>query len=243
MPSASDQPWASGPTEILQHAIDLLKDDSDINRRLALILTDNAVEQMIKTFLGLPRRITGLQIPRKRLQEVAESFPTLLDTLEEHASDKLAGIDLGIIEWYHRIRNELYHQGYGLTVERQKAEVYAEIANTLLNNLFGVSLSEQLGEEVGILGGFTMKWAQLETTLWHAARKHGYERSHGLGVSGYVQALLAAKSISAPDVRLISRIRMLRNEIVHGQTDYRTVVNSVLMSELEGLIDRVASMC
>ena len=76
----------------------LLQEDSDTNRRLAMIAIDNAVELTIKTYLGLPKRVTGLQIPRKAIVEISESFPALLDALEQHASDKLTGLDLGEIE-------------------------------------------------------------------------------------------------------------------------------------------------
>ncbi len=48
------------PGEILRHGIDLLRRDSDVNRRLAMISIDNSVELMIKTYLGLPRRVNGL---------------------------------------------------------------------------------------------------------------------------------------------------------------------------------------
>ncbi len=66
------QPWVSGPREILQHGLSLLHDDSDRNRRLALLSIDNAVELTIKTYLGLPKRITGLQISRKDFAEISE---------------------------------------------------------------------------------------------------------------------------------------------------------------------------
>lgn len=112
-------PWASGPGEILKHGLELLKEDSDTNRRLAMISIDNAVELMMKTYLGLPQRVTGLRISRSEYQEFAESFPKLLDALEKYVGDKIDGINLGEIEWYHRICNELYHQSNGLTVERQ----------------------------------------------------------------------------------------------------------------------------
>ena len=118
MVSKNEQPWASGPGEVLLHGLALLDKDSGTNRRLALIAIDNAVELSVKTYLSLPKRLTGLSIPRKRLEEISESFPSLLDALEEFASDKLEGVDLGSIEWYHRLRNQLYHQGYGLSVER-----------------------------------------------------------------------------------------------------------------------------
>src|SRR2546426_151433 len=125
-PTLASQPWASGPAEILQHGINLLQNDSDANRRLAMLAIDNAVELTIKTFLTRPQRVSKLTITRAELNEINESFPRLLDALEEYASDKVEGIDLGEIEWYHRLRNELYHQGNGLTVVRQKVIVYAQ---------------------------------------------------------------------------------------------------------------------
>ncbi|RZK65066.1 MAG: hypothetical protein EOO85_28840, partial [Pedobacter sp.] len=133
-------PWTNGPKEILKHGLDLIKKDSDTNRRLAIISIDNAVELMIKTFLGLPKRINGLKITRKEYEEFSESFPRLLDALENHAPDKIIGIDLGEIEWFHRLRNQLYHQGNGLTVEKSNVEVYAELANILFKNIFGQEL-------------------------------------------------------------------------------------------------------
>ena len=88
-------PWATGPGEILRHGLSLLDEDSDANRRLAMIAIDNSVELIIKTFLGLPKRIAGISISRKEYQEISESFPALLDALEKHATDKIVGIDLG----------------------------------------------------------------------------------------------------------------------------------------------------
>jgi hypothetical protein len=70
-------PWATEPGEILRHGLELLQRDSDVNRRLAMISIDNAVELMIKTYLGLPKRITGLEISRKAYDEFAQSFPKL----------------------------------------------------------------------------------------------------------------------------------------------------------------------
>src|SRR5579863_6853434 len=98
-------PWATGPGEILRHGLELLRKDSDTNRRLAMISIDNAVELMTKTYLGLPKRITNLEISRREFTEISDSFPALLDAIERYAPDKLTGIDLGTIEWYHRLRN------------------------------------------------------------------------------------------------------------------------------------------
>jgi hypothetical protein len=69
MAKQNQLPWASGPGEILRHGLDLLKKDSDTNRRLVMIAIDNSVELMIKTYLGLPKRINGLTITRKEYQD------------------------------------------------------------------------------------------------------------------------------------------------------------------------------
>lgn len=87
-PSRSSFPWATGPRELLRHGLELLHRGSEADRRLAMIIIDNAVELTIKTFLGLPKRITSIQVPRARYQELAESFPKLLDALEEFCPTK-----------------------------------------------------------------------------------------------------------------------------------------------------------
>src|SRR6476646_82103 len=112
----SRTPWASGPAEILQHAFELSRRNTDASRRLALLTTDNAVELMIKAYLGLPKRVTGINLPKKEYDEISDSFPRLLEALERVAHAKTDAFDLGAVEWFHRLRNELYHNGNGLTV-------------------------------------------------------------------------------------------------------------------------------
>jgi hypothetical protein len=147
-------PWASGPAEILQHGLSLLAQDSDKNRRLAMLSIDNGVELTLKTYLGLPRRVTGINLGRKKFQEISESFPSLLDAIETTCSNKITGIDLGEIEWYHRLRNELYHQGNGLTVEKQKVEMYALLAKQLFELLFDTELKMDQTPQQNLLGQF-----------------------------------------------------------------------------------------
>lgn len=120
---------------------------------------------MIKTYLGLPRRVTHLDLSRQKFNEICESFPKLLDALEEHAGDKLRGIDLGDIEWYHRLRNQLYHQGNGLTVEKGKVRVYAELAQILFRNLFGFDVGIRRAGADERLGRFMNGWTRLEQIL------------------------------------------------------------------------------
>ena len=80
-------PWTDGPRELIQHAVDHVALGGDFDRRIAMISIDNAVELMIKTYLGLPERTRGFKGPgRKELETASESFPGLLDLLQNYAA-------------------------------------------------------------------------------------------------------------------------------------------------------------
>ena len=95
-----------------------------------MLAIDNAVELMTKAYLGLPKRVTGITLSKRDYDEICESFPRLIETLERVSGNKSEGIDLGAIEWFHRLRNELYHNGNGLTVPQEKVIAYFELAMT-----------------------------------------------------------------------------------------------------------------
>jgi hypothetical protein len=233
-------PWASGPGEILRHGLALLRNDTDTNRRLAMIAIDNAVELMVKTFLGLPRRVTSITISRKAFAEISESFPSLLDALETHASARLAGVDLGEIEWYHRLRNELYHEGNGLTVERDKVEVYAELANVLFKNLFGVELVPDEDDSSQSLGRFLAAWVDLERFLVEASQRFRVTSAriaHDM-MSG-AQALARKGRIGKEDIAELDSLRRIRNDVVHGVADHRTVLTPQVVDKVRSLRDRI----
>ena len=233
MKKTSHLPWASGPGEILRHGLSLLKRDTDTNRRLAMISIDNSVELMIKTFLGLPKRITGLEIPRKEYRDMAESFPSLLDGLEKYAPDKLDGIDLGTIEWYHRLRNELYHQGNGLTVEKDKVEIYSELANLLFKNLFGEELVPHASPETELLGEFMAAWVSLEAGLRAWVERNSFTGQGPRSLLHTIRSLESASIIDKKAVDELNTIRKIRNEIVHGISDYRQVLTPDIVKKIK----------
>src|SRR5205823_12902128 len=203
--TVSSKPWISGPKELLDHGLQHLEGGADFDRRMALICIDNAVELMIKTFLGLPKRASGLQISRTRFEDASRSFPGLLDALEEFGGTRLDGIDLSDIEWYHRLRNELYHTGNGLTVERQKVEVYAQLAGKLHASLFGQTVAVTAADAT--LGSFISRWSELEKMFIDYATKHSPGTSHGFTHLQVMQAWLG------PDYE---ELRKFRNDLVHS---------------------------
>jgi hypothetical protein len=233
------QPWCTGPVEILEHGLSLLSHDSDRNRRLAMIAIDNAVELAVKTYLGLPKRVTGLSLSRKEYGEISESFPRLLDALEQYALGKLDGIDLGEVEWYHRLRNQLYHQGNGLTVEKEKVQVYSELARLLFRNLFDVEVEGARTKTHEMLGSFLSEWVELERAIARLARQYRSD----LTVTGgrlpapmiAFQNLAATGTIRKSTARRIDFYRAIRNGLVHGEGDPGDLLSEEALTELGNL--------
>ncbi|WP_147267163.1 hypothetical protein [Acidiferrobacter thiooxydans] len=240
MTTRSLPPWATGPGEILKHGLDLLKKDTDTNRRLAMISIDNSVELMIKTYLGLPKRINGLAIPRKEYQEISDSFPALLDGLEKHAESKLDGVDLGSIEWYHRLRNELYHKGNGLTVEREKVEIYAELANILFTNLFGCPLVQQVSPKSGVVGQFMVSWLSVERRLRELADRHSATGFRPAGMIEVLRFLNDASLLTNGEMDQLYVLRQIRNQVVHGAVDPEDVLTPDVIDKIRKLAEQFA---
>ncbi|HDL01402.1 MAG TPA: hypothetical protein ENH23_04135, partial [candidate division Zixibacteria bacterium] len=161
------KPWTSGPRELLEHAIEHFEKGSAFDYRISFISIDNSVELMIKTYLGLPKRIRKSEGPsRRKLSEASNSFPELLDLLDEFGSEKIEGVDLGDIEWYHRIRNTLYHDGNGVTVDSEKVDSYLQISVILFNSLFEEEFnSEAPLEPASVVGEIVLRSSQLEHNL------------------------------------------------------------------------------
>lgn len=209
-----EKPWISGPKELLEHGLKHLDLKSDFDNRIAMISIDNSVELMIKTHLSLPKRISKIEgLTRKITEEISSSFPSLLDGLEKYCSDKLQGIDLGDIEWFHRVRNQLYHDGNGITVEKEKVEAYAEIAKILFENLFDLKIEENGDEFVhhSLVGEFIKLWADLE--------RKGTEKDGRTKPAMFIlRDMLNDGTLSEKQANKFNSIRQFRNNLVHGMS-------------------------
>jgi hypothetical protein len=71
--------WTIGSVDLLRTAIAQFKEGKEFSRKLALILTDNAIEIMLKTFLRLPEQETGVRVPQEIARRDYWQFNELLD--------------------------------------------------------------------------------------------------------------------------------------------------------------------
>lgn len=232
------KPWVSGPKELLEHAIQHLPLGSAFDYRIALISIDSAVELAIKTFLGLPERARGTKGPgRKELDQTSLSFPDLLDLFEKHASDRIQGFELGDIEWYHRLRNDLYHNGNGITVDRDKVDGYLQIAQVLFQSLFGETVTKGATPAHNTLGEFILLWAQLERTARDLADKvlpKPKTLEHSL--IRVVDGLIAKGKVTGQFRSRLERVAQVRNKVVHGLATPSSDELEKLTKELRELV-------
>jgi len=144
------RPWQSGPVELISYGIEHMGRDSEFDVRVGFLLLDVGVETLFKTFLQLPDDVTDTKMNYgDRNKGSTGNFHDLRRAVQSAGAHRLKGVRVEDVEFYHGIRNRLYHQGNGVTVERQNAERYAGLAVQLLNRLLGVDLASVVltGEE------------------------------------------------------------------------------------------------
>jgi hypothetical protein len=232
------KPWVSGPKELLEHAVVHMLQGNAFDYRIALISIDNAVELAVKVFLGLPERARGAPGPgRRELEQASQSFPDMLDLLEKHAPDKIVGFDLGDIEWYHRLRNDLYHNGNGITVDAEKVDGYLQLAKVLFERLFGEKIAESASPKSDSIGEFILLWAKLEKRARKLASQvlpKTKTLSHSL--MQVVDGLIAKGQVSGQYRSRLERVAQARNGIVHGAGQPEPLELHALTKELRLLL-------
>lgn len=148
MKPTNTQPWQSGPTELFKFALENFRQPDEINRRISFLLFDIGVETLFKTYLTLPEEVTKTPLPyAERKKYTNGQFHDLLRGIRLAAHTKINETDLNHVEFYHNIRNNLYHQGNGITVRQDHVNGYATTATTLLKQLLEVDLTNLIQEE------------------------------------------------------------------------------------------------
>ena len=146
----TQHPWQVGPTELIEFALERMHKGNDFDRRLAYLILDVGVETLIKTYLALPESVTGAQTSFSiRAKALQEGFHSLIKALKESDPGKANEIDLSHIQYYHGIRNTLYHQGDTVvTVPVIQLGGYAKLAVRLLQVYLDVDLSDNLNPPI-----------------------------------------------------------------------------------------------
>lgn len=107
-------PWANGPFELIVHAESHFQAGEDLDRSIALIGFDNAIEVAITTYLTLnPIQRGGRTYARSDVDKWTKDYHTKLNFLESEIDLRNTSwaIEKPYIIWVHDQRNEQYHGG------------------------------------------------------------------------------------------------------------------------------------
>jgi len=176
---------------------------------------------------------------RKERDEYCSSFPSLLDGVEKHAPDKLIGLNLGEFEWFHRLRNELYHQGNGLTVERRNVEVFAELAEKLFESLFDCKLEIEAPKntDTELIGEFFERWIDIERKLAQSV-----EGGREISSSRAAELLFQKGELSRADFDTFKQVQVIRNQLVHGEAETDEMLRPSNMDKVRRIASAVGKV-
>jgi hypothetical protein len=166
----------------------------------------------------------------KELEQASESFPALLSLLETLASTLITGLNLDDIEWYHRIRNQLYHSGNGITVEQSKVEAYLQLALALFECLFRNKITAESASAAQTkTGEFLRVWNEFQ----HKLREVLPPKKGELALYWKLNFL---EGVDPKHVMSYENISKFRNDLIHGLSTPEPSVIEQNIGELKDLL-------
>jgi hypothetical protein len=148
------KPWAYGPFEVLMHAEIHYRDGEDMDRRIAMIGFDNAIEVAITTYLNLhPIHRGNRSYPQSDIEGWLKNFHTKADFffIECQVRAVTPSTKKDEIVWFHGVRNEQYHNGGAVIPQRRELDGVRAAAMEIFGVLFDqadvlTALAEHIAE-------------------------------------------------------------------------------------------------
>jgi hypothetical protein len=205
-----EKTWASGALELLKHADEHINKEQAFDQRIAFISIDNSVETAIRTFIFMPFTLSKVKFSFKEKEEIGNSFPKMVNLLSEKASIKISGIELSDIEFYHRLRNQLYHDGTGLSVDKNHLEAYRTIGELLLKNLFQIEFNYSTTDKS--LSSLIVFWEEIDKLIKQLFQTNNIDFSQTFKWEEALQKNIITKH----QISLFTELKRIRNEQVHS---------------------------
>ena len=144
------RPWAFGPFELLVHGEEHLRKGDDFDQRMAFVCFDETVEVSITTYLALhPIHRGGREYQKAQVSKWLTSFESRIDFLVAEIEDRKKSLPVRQDEfiWYHKIRNDLYHEGRPVSPDSRSIQGVRLGALAVFAELFDVQHVERELEE------------------------------------------------------------------------------------------------
>jgi len=133
------KPWAYGPFEVLMHAEMHYRKFEDLDRRVAMIGFDNAIEVAITTYVALhPIQRGNREYAKSSVEACLKNFHTKVDFFLEECQRRSInpGSKKDEIVWFHDVRNGQYHKGGAAIPQRRELDGVRSAAIEVFGVLF-----------------------------------------------------------------------------------------------------------
>lgn len=133
------KPWAYGPFDVLMHAEIHFQQGEDLDRRIAMIGFDNAIEVSITTYLNLhPIQRGNRTYAGADVLAWLQNFHTKADFFfAECVARSVAPVAMkDEIVWFHDVRNGQYHNGGAAIPQRRELDGVRLAAMEIFGVLF-----------------------------------------------------------------------------------------------------------
>ena len=216
-----------------------LKKGDPFDLRIALISIDNAVEMIIKNFFSLNKRNFGISY--KEFTDSIRKFPVMLDLLQNHVSDKISTDELDKIEFFHNIRNNIYHQGTGITVSKQIVSKYAILSKDLIARLFEVDIDLELDELSLNFNNFLEIWRELEMNLRNFLLTENLapQAEKPYRLSNIISILIGEDKLDIDFGTELVELLRFRNKAVHGISNVSSDDLDIKLQDLKRLNEKL----
>jgi hypothetical protein len=252
------KPWALGPYQLIQHADGHFKEGKDIDRKIAIVGFDNAIELCIDVFVNLhPRFRNNYQIKKEDIHKILQNYHTKMDFLDTYLKGKNESIGISVDEiiWYHTLRNELYHSGNGMIPELFTVQNIREGAIKIFEYLFNEKYEEDIESienetEKPSIGNsdkmiFLSQWINFESKVreLHNLLAKGLEPSRK-SLNYIWDELSKQMSFPTEHIQNFNLLTKIRNAIVHSEdiSEKEIGANLEKLDKLEDFIESNSTM-
>jgi len=140
------EPWIYSLLELMKHAEEHRQANGEFDKRIALIGYDNAIEVSISTYLQLhPTQRAGASYPNELVNKWLANYHSLLDFFFDEFMKTLGQkppIAKQNVIYYHKLRNDLYHEGKSLVPAERDIKDARKAAFYIFSTLFKVNGEE-----------------------------------------------------------------------------------------------------
>jgi hypothetical protein len=150
------KPWAYGPFEVLMHAEMHYQKGEDLDRRIAMIGFDNAIEVAITTYLNLhPIQRGNRTYAKADVEAWLQNFHTKADFF--FAECQLRSVTPSAMKdeivWFHEVRNGQYHNGGAAIPQRRELDGVRAAVLEIFGVLFDqADVPTTLAEHIAAMG-------------------------------------------------------------------------------------------